>query len=138
MTIFPVSEKKIHLLNEKMAKLNLRDSDFVESFTRSGGSGGQNVNKVSTCVQLKHLPTGLEVRCQQERSQALNRFLAKRLLVDKIEAMVLGKESQKRQEIEKIRRQKRKRSKRAKDKMLDSKKQVSQKKSWRQKVRHYE
>ena len=135
--IYPVSEKKIKQLQEKMVKLGLREADFTESFVRSGGAGGQNVNKVSSCVWLKHLPTGLEVKCQQERSQALNRYLAKRLLVEKIEARVLGAASEKRQHIEKIRRQKRKRSKRAKNKMLEGKKLHSSKKSFRQRVTDY-
>ena len=114
-----------------MSELSLRESDFSETFIRSGGSGGQNVNKVSTCVVLRHIPTGLEVRCQRERSQGLNRFLAKRLLVEKIESLRKGAESTKQKEFEKIRRQKRKRSKRAKDKMLDSKRHRAEKKSLR-------
>lgn len=135
--LYPVSEKKIYELELKMQKLGLRESDFKESFVRSGGAGGQNVNKVSTCVLLRHLPTGLEVRCQKERSQALNRYLAKRLLLEKIETLVLGRASERRQAIEKLRRQKRKRSKRAKDKMLESKKHHSEKKLLRSKT-HYE
>ena len=135
--MYPVSEKKIKQLQEKMQRLGLRESDFSENFVRSGGAGGQNVNKVSSCVWLKHLPTGLEVKCQEERSQALNRFLAKRLLVEKIETLRLGAASEKRKEIEKIRRQKRKRSKRAKNKMLEGKKQHAEKKSFRRKVRDY-
>ena len=135
--LYPVSEKKIKQLLEKIVRLGLKDSDFEESFVRSGGAGGQNVNKVSSCVWLKHRPTGLEVKCQQERSQALNRFLAKRLLVDKIEARHLGRQSEHRQQIEKIRRQKRKRSRRAKNKMLEHKKQHSEKKSLRRKVGEY-
>ena len=117
-----------------MHRLGLRASDFAENFVRSGGAGGQNVNKVSSCVWLKHLPTGLEVKCQRERSQALNRFLAKRMLVEKIEAMHLGAQSEERMRIAKIRRQKRKRSRRAKDKMLEGKKQHSEKKNLRKRV----
>lgn len=131
MTVYPVSEKKVLALRAKMAGLRLKESDFEERFVRSQGAGGQNVNKVATCVVLKHLPTGLEVRCQRERSQGLNRFLAKRLLADKIEALRLGTESARQKEIEKIRRQKRKRSKRAKEKMLREKKAHSLKKAMR-------
>ena len=117
-----------------MAALGIREAEFTESFVRSQGAGGQNVNKVSTCVVLRHEPTGLEVKCQQERSQALNRYLARRMLVERIEALRLGRESKKRQEIEKIRRQKRKRSKRAKDKMLEGKRIHSEKKARRRPV----
>ena len=117
-----------------MEKLGLKESDFEESFVRSGGAGGQNVNKVSTCVVIRHRPTSLEVKCQRERSQALNRYLARRLLVEKIEELHLGRESERRKAVEKIRRQKRKRSKRAKEKMLDAKKRHSAKKSLRGKV----
>jgi peptide chain release factor len=132
MTMFGVSEDKESILVERMQKLGIREEDIREKFIRSGGHGGQNVNKTSTCVYLKHLPTGVEVKCQQERSQALNRFLARRLLTDKIENLVKGKESQEQQRIEKIRRQKRKRSKRAKEKMLADKKHQGQKKRDRQ------
>ena len=137
MTQYPVSPKKIRLLEEKMTALGLKESDFKESFVRSGGRGGQNVNKVSTCVVIRHIPTGLEVKCQRERSQALNRFLARRLLVDKIEELYRGVESRKRQEIEKIRRQKRKRGRRAKEKMLAAKKHRAEIKSLRSKVSEF-
>ncbi|MGA2361838.1 MAG: peptide chain release factor-like protein [Candidatus Aminicenantales bacterium] len=131
MATFGVSPDKEQALAERMEKLGLREADIVEKFIRSGGHGGQNVNKVATCVYLKHLPSGVEVKCQQERSQALNRFLARRILADKIETAVLGKQSQEEQRIAKIRRQKRKRSKRAKDKMLADKRRVSEKKKGR-------
>jgi protein subunit release factor B len=131
MAVFGVSPDKEQALAERMEALGIREADIVEKFIRSGGHGGQNVNKVATCVYLKHLPTGTEVKCQQERSQSLNRFLARRILTDKIEAAVLGKESQEEQRIAKIRRQKRKRSKRAKDKMLADKRHIGEKKKGR-------
>jgi peptide chain release factor len=134
MSIFGVSLEKEQGLKERMKKLGIHDEDLVEKFIRSQGHGGQNVNKTSTCVYLKHLPTGLEVKCQQERSQALNRFLARRLLTDKIENSILGKQSAQRQRIEKIRRQKRKRSKRAQEKMLAEKHRQSDKKQDRKKL----
>ena len=111
-----------------------KESDLIEKFIRSGGPGGQNVNKVSTAVYLKHIPTGIEVKCGRERSQALNRFLARRLLEQKIENMILGKRSAQQQKFEKIRRQKRRRSRRSKEKMLKNKKLVSIKKQSRKKV----
>jgi protein subunit release factor B len=126
MTYFPVSESASKDLEKRMQKLGLREQDLQEQFVRSGGPGGQNVNKVSSCVILTHLPTGTTVRCQQERSQAMNRFLARRRLVEKMEEQVLGAASQKQRDIEKIRRQKRKRSRRAKQKMLESKHHRSQ------------
>ena len=128
MAKFGVRPDKEQALAERMEKLGIREGDIVEKFIRSGGHGGQNVNKVATCVYLKHLPTGTEVKCQQERLQSLNRFLARRILADKIETAVLGKQSAEEQRIAKIRRQKRKRSKRAKEKMLADKRQVSEKK----------
>ncbi|MCC6544230.1 MAG: peptide chain release factor-like protein [Nitrospirae bacterium] len=131
MGTFPVSLSKENELREKMDSLNIREDDIRESFIRSSGKGGQNVNKVSTCVYLRHIPSGLEVKCQRERSQSLNRFHARVLLVKKIEQMIRGKESEEREKIEKIRRQKRKRSKRSKEKMLADKKIQSQKKKLR-------
>ena len=128
-----VSPEKEKELIEKMARLGIKQSDIIERFVRSRGHGGQNVNKVSTCVYLKHLPTGIEVKCQQERHQALNRFFARRLLVQKIESMILGKESEKQQRIEKVRRQKRRRSRRAKEKVLELKHIQSRKKRERAK-----
>jgi len=129
---FGVSEKKEAALLEKMERLGIREEDIVEKFIRSSGHGGQKVNKTSTCVYLKHLPTEIEVKCQKERYQSLNRYFARKILADKIEAKILGKESEEQQRIEKIRRQKRKRSKRAKMKILEEKKKQSQKKAGRQ------
>ena len=125
MAAYGVSPDKEKALEERMERLGIRESDLVEKFIRSGGHGGQNVNKVATCVYLKHLPSGVEVKCQQERSQALNRYLARRILADKIEAAVLGRQSAEEQRIAKLRRQKRKRSKRAKEKMLAGKRHRS-------------
>lgn len=126
-----ISRDKEEALKQKMASLGIREADIVEKFIRSGKRGGQNVNKTSTCVYLKHRPTGIEVKCQKERSQALNRFLARRILANKIESLALGRRSEEQRRIEKIRRQKRKRSKRAKEKMLKHKKMRSEKKELR-------
>src|ERR1051325_11411451 len=90
MSSFPVSPEKSVQLVQRMAALGVREVDIDESFVRSSGHGGQNVNKVSTCVVLLHRPTGLQVKCQETRQQGLNRFLARRLLLDKIEARQKG------------------------------------------------
>ncbi len=126
-----VSSDKQKALEVKLNRLGIRKKDVVEKFIRSGGPGGQKVNKTATCVYLKHIPTGTEVKMSRERSQALNRFLAWRLLAEKIEGKTLKIKSEQRKRIEKIRRQKRKRSKRAKEKMLRNKKLRSIKKKLR-------
>jgi protein subunit release factor B len=122
-------------LREMMARLGVREEDIVERFIRAQGPGGQNVNKVSTCVHLRHLLTGIEVKCQQERSQAQNRYLARQLLLKKIECAILGKLSEEKKRVEKIRRQKRRRSRRAKLKILESKRRHAAKKLFRVSVR---
>ena len=131
MTIFNVTSEKEDALKAKMESLGIKESDIEEKFIRASKKGGQKVNKTSSCVYLKHKPTGIEVKCQKERSQALNRFLARRILINKIESLVLGKRAAEQKRIEKIRRQKRRRSRRAKEKMLRYKKIRSEKKNLR-------
>jgi len=130
---FPITSAKEQALVSDMKRLGIAESDLEENFIKGSGAGGQKINKTSSCVQLIHQPSGIEIRCQQSRSQALNRFLARRLLVEEIESRVEGEKSRKVQEIEKIRRQKRKRSRRAKEKMLQNKKKNSEKKEGRKK-----
>jgi peptide chain release factor len=135
MPVFPVSERKHANLIERMRRLHIREGDLDESFVRSSGAGGQNVNKTATCVVLVHHPTGEIVKCQKARTQGLNRYLARQILVDRIERKVLGEKSAERRKIEKIRRQKRKRSRRSREKMLADKRIRGEKKALRGRIR---
>jgi protein subunit release factor B len=131
MGAVPVSLEKETQHTQRMTALDVRESAIEESFVRSGGHGGQNVNKTSTCVMLMHRPTGLQVKCQETRQQGLNRYIARRLLLDKIEEKKKGFVAAQRAAIEKIRRQKRKRSRRAKERILAGKSIQSAKKASR-------
>ena len=132
--VSPVSSDKEAALKARLASLGVREEDLDESFVRSGGPGGQNVNKTSTCVVLVHRPTGVRVRCQETRSQGMNRFLARRRLADEIERLQRGAVAEEQARAEKIRRQKRRRSRRAKAKMLADKAHRSATKALRGRV----
>jgi len=134
MGTFPVSREKEDQLAQRMGLLGVTEIDLEETFVRSGGHGGQNVNKSATCVMLLHRPTGLQVKCQTTRQQGLNRFIARRLLLDKIERLKTGLVATERARIEKIRRQKRRRNRRAKERMLRDKAHQSEKKEGRRTV----
>lgn len=134
MSLFSVSPEKEKALLERMESLGISEHDLKETFIRSSGPGGQKANKAFTCVQLTHIPTGITVKCQQSRSQSLNRFLARRLLLDRIERMQKGMLLAEQKEREKRKRQKRRRSRRAKEKILKEKHLLSRKKSMRSKV----
>lgn len=108
-----VGNKKLEDLSERMERLNIREEDLLEKFVKSSKPGGQKSNKASSCVYLKHIPTGIEVKCERTRSQSLNRYYARKILLDKLEEVLLGRESKKRKEIEKRIKQKRKLRKRA-------------------------
>src|ERR1700723_257641 len=118
-------------LADRMERLGIKEEELIEKFILGSGSGGQKINKTSSCVYLKHLPTGIEVKCQKDRSRELNRLFARRELCDKLEEALFKEKSKKRQAIEKIRRQKRRRSRRAQEKILASKKHRSEIKNLR-------
>jgi protein subunit release factor B len=127
----PLSGEKARAVAQRLAALGIREDDLDEHFVHAGGKGGQNVNKVATCVVLVHRPSGTAVKCQRERTQGANRLIARALLAEKIETQRQGRASARQQEEEKVRRQKRRRSRRAKQKMLANKHAQAQKKSWR-------
>ena len=131
MSAFAISAEKLAQVEQRMSALGVRESDLEETFVRSGGAGGQKVNKSSSCVMLLHRPTGLRVKCQTTRHQAMNRFLARRMLLDKIERAQKGYVQAEQAAREKIRRQKRKRSRRAKERLLADKARHSEKKRLR-------
>ena len=129
--MFPVTPEKERALAARLDALGIREADLEERFVRSGGKGGQNVNKVATCVVLRHRPSGTVVKCQESRTQAMNRFLARRRLADTLDARRRGEASAREQEIARIRRQKRRRSRRAKERVLAGKHAQAEKKSMR-------
>jgi len=114
-----INPQKIKALADRFEKLGIKDSELEEKFIRAQGKGGQKLNKTSSCVRLKHLPSGIEVKCQQERSQSANRFLARRLLADRIEETVLGEQSASSKKIEKLRKQKQRRHSKARKKVIE-------------------
>lgn len=128
-----ISDKETQIL-QRMQAMGVAESDVQESFVRSGGHGGQNVNKTSTCVMLTHLPTGLRVKCQTTRQQGMNRLLGRSLLLDKIETARRNRANAERTEMEKLRRQKRGRSRGAKERILANKSHNSSRKKLRKSV----
>ena len=128
-----LSSRKEEELRERMEKLGIREEDLVEKFIRGSGHGGQKINKTASCVYLKHEPSGIEIKCQQDRSRVMNRFLARRELCEQLEEIALGKKSARQQAREKIRRQKRRRSRKQRAKDVELKRQHGEKKQLRKK-----
>jgi len=125
--------KKWDELRAQMHKLGIFETDLQEKFILGSGSGGQNLHKTASTVYLKHLPSGIEIKCQESRSRDDNRLYARRRLCEKYTEQILHEKTERRKASEKIRRQKRRRSRKAKQKMLDDKKQRSKIKTLRKK-----
>src|ERR1043165_4293403 len=117
----PITSQKWDDLKQRMERLGIKEDDIEEKFILGTGKGGQKVNKTASCVYIKHIPTGFEVKCQKDRSRELNRFLARRSLCEKIEEQDTQIKSERQHQAEKIRRQKRRRSKRHQEKVLEEK-----------------
>ncbi|KKP38463.1 MAG: hypothetical protein UR28_C0016G0016 [Candidatus Peregrinibacteria bacterium GW2011_GWF2_33_10] len=119
MNLFPIELSAKYI--EKAQELYIQNNDIIEQFIHGSGHGGQKINKTSSTVYLKHLPTGIEIKCQAFRERGKNRIQAYKLLIDKIEFLKKGKESEKAKKNYKLKKQKQKRSKRAKEKILEQK-----------------
>lgn len=117
MKSFGVSKEKQRALEQEMKRLDIKEEDIEETFTRSSGPGGQNVNKLATCVHLRHRPSGIAVKVMRERSQALNRFLARRNLAEKIATLLYGEDSAERKKARKIVKQKKRRKRKTAKKL---------------------
>ena len=126
-----IGKEKLDELQERMDRLGIKPDDLIEKFILGSGKGGQKINKTSSCVYLKHIPTSFEIKCQRDRSREMNRYYARKELCEWLEETIENKKSERQQEMEKIRRQKRRRSRKSKEKMLANKKQQSEKKSLR-------
>ena len=126
-----ISQDKRNALKKRMAKLGIIEDELIERFIKGSGHGGQKINKTSSCVYLHHRPSGIEIKCQAQRSREMNRFLARRELCDRIDEINRGRLSERRQRIEKIRRQKRRRSRRQRQRDVGLKRQHGQKKTLR-------
>ncbi len=126
-----ITTEKLTALEARMTALGIVEADLVEKFVRGSGAGGQKINKTSNCVFLKHVPTGVAIKCQMDRSREMNRFLARRELCDQFDAIREGRAIAKTQAIEKMRRTNRPRSRNSKKRSVADKRNLSQKKSLR-------
>ncbi len=126
-----ISKDKIDKLQRLMKELGINEKDIIEKFILGSGKGGQKINKTSSCVYIKHIPTGIEIKCQKGRSREVNRYIARQMLCEEIKGRILKLKTEKQKLIEKIRRQKKTRSRKQKKKMIEEKRKLSEKKSLR-------
>jgi protein subunit release factor B len=127
----PLTSDKLAAMEQRLTALGIAEADLLEKFVRGSGAGGQKINKTSNCVFLKHLPTGVCIKCQMDRSREMNRFLARRELCEQLEAIREGKAVARTHAIEKMRRTNRPRSRNSKNRSVADKRNLSQKKSMR-------
>ncbi|MCH9621100.1 MAG: Peptide chain release factor 2 [Chlamydiia bacterium] len=128
-----INKDKKDKLEKEMQEAGIYEEDLEEQFILGSGSGGQKINKTASTVFLKHIPTGLSVRCGKDRLQSHNRFFARRMLLEKYLSEIKKEQTKKQKEIAKIRKQKQRRSKKAKEKMLEEKQKRSEIKKSRKK-----
>lgn len=129
-----VTKLKRDQLDRRMAQLGILGNDLRERFILGSGRGGQKVNKTSSCVHLRHPPSGIVIKCQKTRSRALNRYYARKELCERIQGRIRDEMNERQQKDQKIRRQKRRRSRRQKEKMLEAKRRQGTKKTARRAV----
>jgi len=128
-----INKDKWNKLSERMETLHIQEADLVEKFILGSGKGGQKRNKTASTVYLKHVPSGLEIKCQESRSREDNRYFARERLCEKLHVLVSDEQTKEQQQIEKIKRQKKRRSRKTKQKMLDEKSKRGQLKTLRKK-----
>ncbi|MFA6303679.1 MAG: peptide chain release factor-like protein [Legionella sp.] len=125
-------------LAQRMESLAIVESDIIEKFIIGSGKGGQKLQKTSSTVYIKHIPSGIEIKCQYSRSRENNRYFARERLCEKLHALVKDEKSKEQQRVEKIKRQKQRRSRKAKLKILGDKSKQSQIKILRKKPQAHE
>lgn len=128
-----VSNDKWDKLADWMEKLHINEDDLIEKFIIGSGKGGQKLHKTASTVYLKHIPSGIEIKCQESRSREDNRYFAKVRLCEKLHEIVSNEKTKEQQRVEKLKRQKKRRSRRSKQKMLDEKSKQGQLKILRKK-----
>lgn len=133
-----VTQEKINQLQKRMKNLNIHDNDLIEKFILGSGTGGQKINKTSSCVYLKHIPTGIQLKCQQTRSREYNRYLALISLCERLEKKLSDEINEKIHEKEKIRRQNKKRTYSNQEKMLEGKRMRSKTKTLRARFKNHD